>query len=60
MIQDSVLALTDHAVLRISAVINAIKEIKEEGNEEIDPLVITRAASIGMLLLPHLIFSPIF
>ena len=56
MVQDSVLALTDHAVLPISAVINAIKEIKKEGNEETDPLVITQAASIGMLLLPQLIF----
>lgn len=55
MIQDSVLALTDQAVLPVSAVYNAIKEIKE-GNERVDPLVITQAASIGVSLLCHLNF----
>ncbi|KAK1387332.1 Anamorsin-like [Heracleum sosnowskyi] len=49
MIQDNVLALTDHAVLPISAVLNAIKEIKKEGKEQTDPLVITQAALIGSL-----------
>lgn len=50
MIQDTVLAITDHAVLPISAVFNAIKEIKHEGCEQTDPLVITQAASIGVSL----------
>ncbi|KAK1385477.1 Anamorsin-like [Heracleum sosnowskyi] len=48
-IQDSVLALTDNAVLPISAVYNAIKEIKKEGYEQSDPLIITQAASVGSL-----------
>lgn len=54
MIQDSVLALTDQAVLPISPVFNAIKEIKKGGNEQTDPLVITQAALIGLSLLSHL------
>lgn len=51
MIQDSVLALTDHVILPISAVFNAVKEIKKEGNEQIDPLVITQASSLGVFAL---------
>ncbi|KAL1803620.1 hypothetical protein ACET3Z_032267 [Daucus carota] len=49
MIQDNVLAITDHVVLPISAVLNAIKEIKKEGIEQTDPLVITQASLIGSL-----------
>lgn len=48
MIQDNVLALTDRVVLPISSVLNAIEEIKKEGNEQSDPLVITQAALIGV------------
>uniref|UniRef100_A0A175YIY9 Anamorsin homolog n=1 Tax=Daucus carota subsp. sativus TaxID=79200 RepID=A0A175YIY9_DAUCS len=38
MIQDNVLAITDHVILPISVVLNAIKEIKTEGIEQTDPL----------------------
>ncbi|CAL5357285.1 unnamed protein product [Camellia sinensis] len=44
VMQSSVLALTDLAVLPISAVLNAIKMIKNEGLEQIDPLIITQAS----------------
>ena len=49
--QSSVLALTDLAVLPISAVLNAVKIIKNEGVEKIDPLVITQASLLGTCLL---------
>ncbi|KAL7185297.1 hypothetical protein ACSBR2_027264 [Camellia fascicularis] len=47
--QSSVLALTDLAVLPISAVLNAIKMIKNEGVEQIDPLIITQASLLSQL-----------
>ncbi|XP_057461159.1 anamorsin homolog isoform X2 [Actinidia eriantha] len=47
--QSSVLAVTDLAVLPISAVLNAIKIVKNEGVEKIDPLVITQASLLGRL-----------
>ncbi|KAL7226334.1 hypothetical protein ACSBR1_021447 [Camellia fascicularis] len=49
MMQSSVLALTDLAVLPISAVLNAIKMIKNEGLEQIDPLIITQASLLSHL-----------
>ena len=48
--QSSVLALTDLAVLPISAVLNAIKIVKNEGVDKIDPLVITQASLLGTYL----------
>lgn len=62
MIQDNVLAITDHVVLPISAVLNAIKEIKKEGIEQTDPLVITQASLIGVSVLSlnyFFIFLPV-
>ncbi|KAL7198492.1 hypothetical protein ACSBR2_020894 [Camellia fascicularis] len=47
--RSSVLALTDLAVLPISAVLNAIKMIKNEGLEQIDPLIITQASLLSHL-----------
>ncbi|CAL5432541.1 unnamed protein product [Camellia sinensis] len=49
VMQSSVLALTDLAVLPISAVLNAIKMIKNEGLEQIDPLIITQASLLSQL-----------
>lgn len=49
--QGSILALTDMAVLPISAVLNAIKLIKNEGVEQFDPLIITQASLLSMFLL---------
>ncbi|KAI8008346.1 hypothetical protein LOK49_LG07G01942 [Camellia lanceoleosa] len=55
--QSSVLALTDLAVLPISAVLNAIKMIKNEGVEQIDPLIITQASLLSMFLLLYYKFK---
>lgn len=60
MIQDNVLALTDHVVLPVSAVLNAIKEIKKKGNEQTDPLVITQVALIGQPSLFYLNYILIY
>lgn len=62
MIQDNVLAITDHVILPISVVLNAIKEIKTEGIEQTDPLVITQASLIGVSVLSlnyFFIFLPV-
>ncbi|KAF5937549.1 hypothetical protein HYC85_025055 [Camellia sinensis] len=61
VMQSSVLALTDLAVLPISAVLNAIKMIKNEGLEQIDPLIITQASVLSMFLILHYKFkNPMF
>ncbi|XP_058208715.1 anamorsin homolog [Rhododendron vialii] len=49
VMQGSILALTDMAVLPISAVLNAIKLIKNEGVEQFDPLIITQASLLTEL-----------
>lgn len=49
MKQDSVLALTDLAVLPISAVLTAVKRIMDRGVEDIDPLIITQASLLSQL-----------
>ncbi|KAL7000607.1 hypothetical protein U1Q18_001759 [Sarracenia purpurea var. burkii] len=47
--EGSVLAITDLAVLPISAVSNAIKMIKNEEMEKIEPLIITQASLLSQL-----------
>ncbi|KAG5552084.1 hypothetical protein RHGRI_010241 [Rhododendron griersonianum] len=49
VMQGSILALTDMAVLPISAVLNAIKLIKNEGVEQFDPLIITQASLLNLV-----------
>ncbi|XAR54652.1 hypothetical protein NMG60_11029884 [Bertholletia excelsa] len=49
MMQDSVLALTDLAVLPTSAVLNAVKMIKNGRVDQIDPLIVTQASLLGEL-----------
>ncbi|KAA8544425.1 hypothetical protein F0562_022437 [Nyssa sinensis] len=49
MTQGSVLALTDHAMVPISAVLNAIRVIKNEAVDNSDPLIITQASSLSQL-----------
>lgn len=48
MVQSNVLALTDQSAVRFSAVLNAVREIKNEAVELSDPLVITQASSLSM------------
>ncbi|KAL3818339.1 hypothetical protein ACJIZ3_004244 [Penstemon smallii] len=42
--QDKVLVLTDQVAVSLSAVLDAIKAVKKEGVETIDPLIITQAS----------------
>lgn len=44
----SILAISDHSVLSVSAVINAIKSSNIEGAEKSDPLIITQASNLSM------------
>lgn len=43
----AVLACTDEAVLPLSQVFDAIRELGNEGVEQLDPLVITSASSLS-------------
>jgi len=43
----AVLACTDEAVLPVSQVFDAIRELGNEGVEKLDPLVITSASSLS-------------
>ncbi|XP_059640762.1 anamorsin homolog [Cornus florida] len=49
MLQDSVLALTDHEFVSTREVLNAIRLINDEGVEQSDPLIITQASSLSQL-----------
>ncbi|KAK9274777.1 hypothetical protein L1049_022029 [Liquidambar formosana] len=49
MMQSSVLALADHAVVPVSAVLNAVRQLGNEGVEQSDPLIITQASSLRQL-----------
>ncbi|PIA60374.1 hypothetical protein AQUCO_00300102v1 [Aquilegia coerulea] len=46
----SVLALTDHVVLPVSAVLTAFEEHGDRGVGQNDPLIITQASSLGNIL----------
>ncbi|KAK2973921.1 hypothetical protein RJ640_019436 [Escallonia rubra] len=45
----SILAITDHVVMPLSAVLNAIRVVKKEGAEQTDPVIITQASSLSSL-----------
>ncbi|KAK3023840.1 hypothetical protein RJ639_044966 [Escallonia herrerae] len=45
----SILAITDHVVMPLSAVLNAIRVVKKEGAEETDPVIITQASSLSIV-----------
>ncbi|CAK9140732.1 unnamed protein product [Ilex paraguariensis] len=49
VIQDTVLVLTDNVVVPLSTVLNAIKVVKKEGVEQIDPMIITQASASSLL-----------
>ncbi|KAM7484816.1 hypothetical protein LguiA_000825 [Lonicera macranthoides] len=49
MVEDYVLAVTDHPAVPLGAVLNAIRVVKKEGVEQIDPQVITQASSLSSL-----------
>ena len=51
MVEDCVLAVTDHPAVPLVAVLNAIRVVKKEGVEQIDPQVITQASSLSIYLL---------
>lgn len=48
-INGNVLALTDHVVVPLKKILNAVRVIKKEGVEQIDPLIITQASALGSL-----------
>ena len=47
----AVLACTDSAVLPVSAVFDAIRELDNQGAQRYDPLLITSASSLSKSLL---------
>ncbi|XP_015579215.1 LOW QUALITY PROTEIN: anamorsin homolog [Ricinus communis] len=47
--QCSVLAFTDDAVLPVSTIVNAVRELGNEGAEQCDPQVVTQASSLSKL-----------
>uniref|UniRef100_A0A7N0TB01 Anamorsin homolog n=1 Tax=Kalanchoe fedtschenkoi TaxID=63787 RepID=A0A7N0TB01_KALFE len=47
--EHSILALSDHSVLPVSAVVNALKNSHIEGAEQSDPLIITQASNLSQL-----------
>ncbi|KAK9281031.1 hypothetical protein L1049_003923 [Liquidambar formosana] len=49
MMQSSILAVADHAVVPVSAVINAVRELGNDGVEQCDPLIVTQASSLRQL-----------
>lgn len=49
MLQNSTLALTDHEVLSISTVLDAVRKLDNAGVDQCDPLIITQASSLSQL-----------
>ncbi|KAI3754630.1 hypothetical protein L1987_54417 [Smallanthus sonchifolius] len=47
MLQGSVLAITDNAVVSLNEVLNVVRMVKKEAVEEINPLIITQASSLS-------------
>lgn len=47
MLQNSTLALTDHEVLPISTVLDAVRKLDNAGVDQCDPLIITQASSLS-------------
>lgn len=54
MLQGSVLAITDNVVLSLNDVLNAVRTVKKEAVEEINPLIITQASSLSTFLSHYL------
>lgn len=54
MLQGSVLAITDNVMAPLDEVLNAVKIVKKEAVEEINPLIITQASSLSSLPLDSL------
>lgn len=49
--QDKLLVITDQVTVSISAVFDAIKVVRKEGVEKVDPLIITQVTSQSKLLI---------
>jgi hypothetical protein len=49
VIQDQILALTDHPLISASAFLSPVTVFKKEGIQQFDPLIITQASSLGSL-----------
>ncbi|KAL8200910.1 hypothetical protein R6Q57_012249 [Mikania cordata] len=49
MLQGGVLAITDNVVLSLNEVLNAVRVVKNEAVEEINPLIVTQASSLSSL-----------
>ena len=47
MLQNTTLALTDHDVLPISTVLDAVRRLHNAGADQCDPLIITQASSLS-------------
>ncbi|XP_051129912.1 anamorsin homolog [Andrographis paniculata] len=47
--QDKILAITDRVAVSLSAIVDAFKVVRQEGAEQIDPLIITQASSDSLL-----------
>lgn len=43
MAQDRILALTDQVVASLNAILDAIKVVRKEGSEKLNPIIITQA-----------------
>lgn len=48
-IQNTVLAFTDDTVLTVSTIVNAVRQLGNEGAEQCDPQVVTQASSLSKL-----------
>lgn len=46
-LQDNVLAVTDHVLLPLNEVSNALRVMKKEVSENINPLIVTQGLSQG-------------
>ncbi|KAI3710827.1 hypothetical protein L2E82_40621 [Cichorium intybus] len=49
VLQGSVLAITDNVVVPVNEVLNAVRMVQKEAVQEINPLIITQAASLSSL-----------
>ncbi|CAA3031782.1 anamorsin homolog [Olea europaea subsp. europaea] len=49
MAQDRILALTDQVVVSLNAILDAIKVVRKEGSEKLNPIIITQALPDSLL-----------
>lgn len=50
MVQGSVLAITDNVVVSLDEVLNAVRMVKKEVVQDVNPLIINQAASLSTFL----------